>query len=188
MIKRLCQAQDYYSPVGFADVEAPWAVSQEIMDITAPAGSVLFPFLNKLLVASGEQSFLQMVFDCRLPQGRWQCTTPCFRDDKPDELHHNYFMKLELIDTGDTSHYSLADMLQKCHAFFSRYVKCRVESVVQPSLLDLPNCSYDVVSAEGIELGSYGIRYHPLVGHWVYGTGCAEPRLSYVAQQQRKLE
>jgi len=34
-----------------------------------------------------------------------------------------------------------------------------------------------------IELGSYGIRKHPKVGTWVYGTGCAEPRLSYAIEQ-----
>ena len=30
----------------------------------------------------------------------------------------------------------------------------------------------------GIEVGSYGIRHHELVGHWAFGTGLAEPRYS----------
>jgi hypothetical protein len=33
---------------------------------------------------------------------------------------------------------------------------------------------------KGYELGSYGIRKYKNLFQWVYGTGCAEPRLSIV--------
>lgn len=36
---------------------------------------------------------------------------------------------------------------------------------------------YDI-TYKGIELGSYGMRKCEFL-EWVYGTGCAEPRLSY---------
>ena len=37
---------------------------------------------------------------------------------------------------------------------------------------------YDI-DYHGIELGSYGIRHCQFL-NWIYGTGCAEPRLSKV--------
>ena len=46
-----------------------------------------------------------------------------------------------------------------------------------------PGTGYDIVSPQGIELGSYGIRSHPDIGDWVYATGCAEPRLSIALKE-----
>ena len=34
---------------------------------------------------------------------------------------------------------------------------------------------YDL-EINGIEVGSYGARYHAKIGWWAYGTGLAEPR------------
>jgi hypothetical protein len=49
--------------------------------------------------------------------------------------------------------------------------------------------AFDIVSRRGrIEIGSYGIRRDDKVGKWVYGTGCAEPRLSYaIAVENLKM-
>lgn len=48
--------------------------------------------------------------------------------------------------------------------------------------------AYDIVTdLQKIELGSYGIRQHPSVGRWVYGTGLAEPRYSYAIEVETAL-
>ena len=49
-------------------------------------------------------------------------------------------------------------------------------------IVEIPNdegtIQYDI-DYHGIELGSYGIRHCQFL-NWIYGTGCAEPRLSKV--------
>lgn len=176
-------AINYYQSLGFNFVEVPWAVGQAAIDITRPPGAILFPFENLFLVASGEQGFLQLLLDNGLPQGRWGCVTPCFRGDVLDRYHQRYFLKVELIDTLDTSYQSLDQILDVCLGFFSFFVSCKVADVKSedPTVI----CNKDIVSSDGVELGSYGIREHPDIGRWLYATGCAEPRLSLVIDDQR---
>jgi len=44
--------------------------------------------------------------------------------------------------------------------------------------------NYDLMYNDN-ELGSYGIRKHMNMS-WIYGTGCAEPRLSFTVKNKNK--
>ena len=173
--KLLADAGDFYASAGYRPVAAPWVVSKEVMDITAPEWAACYPLADEgLLVASGEQSFLQLLTNGKLAPGKWQCTTPCFRGDELAELHHRYFMKLELISTRSTTKSELSRAVNLCNRFFKSYLPCNVV----PTSRSEDIAGYDIVTDGGIELGSYGIREHPKVGRWLYATGCAEPRLT----------
>lgn len=167
----IAEAEDYYQALGYQRVDVPWVVPREPYEATFPHEFAMPYFtLGGFLVASGEQSFLNMLLTGELEEGKWQCTTPCFRDEPQyDELHHPWFMKVELIHVGlNVSHRVLAD----ARGFFEQYL--RVDTV------GIDYNQVDIVDyANGVELGSYGFREYK-GKKWTYGTGVAEPRLSTV--------
>lgn len=161
---------DYYSQFGFQRIEVPWVVSEEIDSITRPSDRNPFVIQGKELnlVASGEQSFLQLYHDGKLQHGRFQTITPCWRDEKVDVLHKKYFIKNELIDTENVSDSNLLSIIEIALNFFKKYLP-------QAYVLKT-DIGYDIMHKD-IELGSYGIRECSFL-KWIYATGCAEPRLS----------
>lgn len=173
----IARAIEFYTKCGFEYIDAEWAVTQDIMDITLPSFSngVKADFVGPLL-GSGEQYFLQEIKEKRLKPGKYCCATPCFRDDQEDDIHGAYFFKVELIDTKYLDLYSTISAAQDF--FMSEGIETnavRVES---------DHIQYDVCADDNIELGSYGIRGNDMIGSWCYGTGVAEPRTSIV---KRKL-
>jgi len=174
--QKIADAIKFYQ--GYQYIDVPWVVSLDTMYITCPPECTIFPFLDKYLVASAEQSFLQLIKDKKLKNGKYLAATPCFRDDLVDAIHHKYFMKVELINIGG-GHKQLDEILQDSVKFFQQYLPVQiVETSTKPNSL-----SFDINSFTGIELGSYGLREHPDTGPWVYGTGVAEPRLTYAIEQ-----
>jgi hypothetical protein len=169
--QKIDRAVRYYEYYGYRRVNAPWFVSRKAMEVTAPPGLRFCSSFLGDLVASGEQSFIQMWMDGNLGVGKWQCVTPCFRDEPViNDFRLNYFFKVELIDVmPDDRDESIKDMLKIAIGFFSYYVGV----VLEPTKIGT-----DIV-ANDIELGSYGYREYGDF-KWVYGTGVAEPRLSYV--------
>jgi hypothetical protein len=175
--KILSDALDYYQSKGFIYEDVDWVVSEEISNITKPEILKNFPLFDGVLVASAEQSFLQKIYDKQLKAGSFVALTPCFRDEVSDYLHQKYFMKVELIETLDTTPQRMFEIIELCQNFFKQYVDTKIEQTGE--------LMYDIVdSKNGIELGSYGIRSNPLVGTWIYATGVAEPRLSRVIKLQ----
>lgn len=173
-LHRLAAAEVHYEAAGYVPVAVPWVVPDRAYRATLPPEATPYATLGGNLVASGEQSFLEMLLDGQ-QLGMRQCTTPCFRDEVHDELHDPYFMKLELIRTDDTSAAALERMVQDAAAFFARYVTVAVA--------DIGDGSFDLVDARfGIELGSYGRRSRDGLT-WLYGTGLAEPRLTRVLER-----
>lgn len=165
----------FYESAGFQRIESPWTVTPAISNITKPHGAKDMPITgkDKVLVASGEQSFLSMYNKGFLPKGRFQSVTPCFRDESFTPFHTKYFIKNELIITDVVDEKTLKFMIDTAVEFFTEIglgVKVKSVSSVLPS--------YDI-EFEGIELGSYGIRRCDFL-YWIYGTGVAEPRLSKV--------
>ena len=183
VLHRLSQAQSYYDMAGFKNIEVPWFVDKSIIDITLPPGATPVEIPGRgYLIGSAEQGFLSLIAEGKLPSGKYQSTSPCFRNDSVDELHRTAFMKLELIDTrvleNITTDVQLKSVIQLAELFF--------ESCVGVEILQTED-GFDIVDSKNkIELGSYGIRSHPLVGTWIYGTGVAEPRLSAVLKMQKK--
>lgn len=170
---KLANSEKYYSNLGYKRIEVPWTVSENIDDITKPVDRIHYQLKhnNKCLIGSGEVGFLYLYCKDYLPIGRYQTITPCWRDEPYDGMHAKCFMKNELIITDDVSEKSLQKIIDDAQKFFNQYLKTKVIKT---------DIGYDIVSEEGeYELGSYGIRNCEYL-RWVYGTGCAEPRLSRV--------
>jgi|SRR5271166_864410 len=204
--KNLFDALDYYGRCGYKYVDVPWAVSREAILLTRPAhiksepmnyvvdysqagkwldrrpGTKLFP------VASAEQSFLQMKMDDPTFSGKLMAITPCFRNEPViDELHQPYFMKVELINWDKTGREDMDKMIADARLLFEDNLYVDVIHNTDPDPLGV--VAYDIVTAKtGIELGSYGIRKHPKVGTWLYGTGLAEPRFSIALDKEPPIE
>lgn len=181
--KNIQDSIEFYEKRGFKRVESPWTVTKAISDITKPVfdpGETLPDFTikekNKVLVASGEQSFLYLYNKGFLPKGQFQTVTPCFREDSFDSFHTKYFLKNELIKTDQVDEDSLDYVLGTAFDFFQTRLGARV--VIQTIV---PGREYDI-SFDNIELGSYGIRSCDFLS-WVYATGVAEPRLSRVMEK-----
>jgi hypothetical protein len=167
---KLIDAISFYTRNGYQYIDLKWAVPEEYSDITRPVNSSNFPFDDKVLVASGEQSFIELLSTGELIPGQYVGITPCFRDERVDEFHKRYFMKVELIDTQNVNPQSLQIHISNALAFYSQYIDC--ETVEQS------DGTFDInVRNTNIELGSYGIREHNGLS-WIFATGCAEPRLS----------
>jgi len=169
----LSDSIDYYETKGFKRIESPWTVTKEISKITAPPNSTFFTIeeKKKVLVASGEQSLLYLYNKGFLPKGKFQTTTPCFRDELFDSLHTKYFIKNELMITDSVNQTTLASTVDDALSFFKKWLP-------DVEVKDTGNFSFDIVY-QGIELGSYGMRKCSFIC-WIYGTGVAEPRFSKV--------
>jgi hypothetical protein len=175
----ISDAVAYYVSRGyFYRQDAPWLVSKAAYHATKPPGAedIIVEWGDQphsFAVASGEQSFLQMLID-GVALKRAVCVTPCYRVEKYNDWNKPYFMKAELINAHDVDHGHLLDLISDARSFFQDYVETRI--VVTGDM------TYDIVTKDGrIELGSYGIRSVEIAGkdyEWIYGTGCAEPRLS----------
>lgn len=172
-MNNIASAIEYYKDCGYRYLDVPWFVSRESMDVTAPPDKRRCSCFLGELVASGEQSFIELFRTGQIVKGKYQCMTPCFRDeDVVDDLHRNYFFKVELIDLNpDDPDKSLESVLYDAFDFFGNRSYSKIEVVATEIGYDL-NC-------RGIELGSYGIRSYGNFT-WVYGTGIAEPRFSQV--------
>jgi hypothetical protein len=162
---------EYYEKCGFKRVEAPWTVSEYVDSLTRPENIVPYQLNNgRCLVASGEQSFLDLYLKEFLPLGQFQTVTPCFRRDARDAMHGKYFIKNELIKTDIVNDDALDSVVEIAAKFFEKYVDVITWKGTSEG--------YDLMY-NGYELGSYGIRESEFLT-WIYGTGCAEPRLSRV--------
>jgi len=167
---------DFYKSKGFTRIESPWTVTEKINRITAPPNSPVWTISNKdkVLVASGEQSFLYLYLKDFLPKGSFQTTTPCFRDEPFDQTHTKYFIKNELIKTDIVNDSELQNVVDTAMDFFARISKS-FDSDAETTCIKT-DLGYDIL-INGIEVGSYGIRQCEYL-KWIYGTGCSEPRLS----------
>lgn len=178
----------WYESQGFTRIESPWAVSKKTHYITKPdyASDTDYELKHngKLLVASGEQSFLYLFLKGFLPHGCYQTITPCFRYETFDFLHSKYFIKNELIDTENVNAERLKEIANKCLLFFQMYIPDA--AIVEISTGNEDETTYDIQYGE-YELGSYGIRRCEFL-HWIYATGAAEPRLSNLMKLSKEVD
>lgn len=155
--------------------DAPWIVSDGPYHATKPEGSTDFSTFMGNLVASGEQSFLEMMQKGILGEsGLYVCCTPCFRDEIVyNALYRPYFLKVELICTFPTRpQTTIHSLLNDAMDFFTNDLKLKDCEKVET------NDGYDI-EYKGVEIGSYGVRQWGDF-EWIYGTGLAEPRTSYL--------
>lgn len=170
---RLDRSLIYYEKNGFKRIESPWTVTKAVSNITKPPGGKDWEIVgkDKVLVASGEQSFLYLYLKGFLPKGRFTTITPCFREEPFDLTHTKYFIKNELIITDKVDKESLIELVHICKKFFEIEFSTEVDIINTTEGYDL--------EVNGIEIGSYGIRNCEYL-KWIYGTGCPEPRFSVV--------
>jgi hypothetical protein len=180
--QKIADAKRFYESHGFYEIAVPWIVNYEAYSATMPPGRKEFYMLGGYLNASGEQSFMELMFS-GASLTKHCCITPCFRDDISDDgLHCQYFVKLELIDL-DVKEENVHGMISLCRQFFDRYFD---QSSAVEILPMEGECAFDIVDGiYGIELGSYGIRTYKH-WRWIYGTGIALPRLDMVREKYRK--
>lgn len=173
---------EYYKQQGFKRIESPWMVSEEISNLTLPKDKKAFKLQHnkKVLVGSGEQSFMYMIVKGILTPGRYQTTTPCFRDDSFDIFHSKYFIKNELIDFENPSLYTLNQIIESSKQFFISLKPSDAEHFEITLNVQDDSPVYDI-NYKGVELGSYGIRTIPYYDiPYIFATGLAEPRTSTV--------
>lgn len=176
----LARAEAHYEGLGYIQRAVPWIVSDAAYCSTKPDGVLSYETIGGYLVGSAEQAFLQLLLQGE-ELGRHQALTPCFRNEVHDEQHLPYFMKLELFDGIDVNRNGLERMVEAALSYYSPLLPVEVVAV--------ENGALDIVSREGIELGSYGIRTMRFEGRdlsWVYGTGCAEPRLTQAVEASHR--
>ena len=176
--QNLADSVEFYKERGYTSIEVPWTVTEYVDDITKPADRVHYQLMHnkKCLIASGEQGFLYLYLKDYLPKGKFQTITPCFRDEPYDLFHEKCFMKNELIITDDTSEKMLNKIIDDARAFFAKIIGCSIDELQIINMSTDNTISLDI-NFKNIELGSYGIRETEFI-KWIYGTGCAEPRLS----------
>lgn len=194
-----------YQLEGFEYLETPWVVSEEALKVTLPADKegyqlhkcipydhpILPTQIPYWLVGSAEQGFIQLMLEGKLSKGKYCSAGPCFRDDKPDEWHHPYFFKVELIDYLPEK----PDVLSMLNAAkFQLEQMAQIIVASQDYARSIPSFTLEVVPTEeghdlmldGIELGSYGLRKYQ--NHtWVYGTGLALPRFTQAINKKLDL-
>lgn len=172
---------EYYVRNDFERIETPWLVTEYVDSITRPKDVDPYHVINKNknLIASGEQGFLYLYLKEYLPLGRFQTTTPCFRNDSFDLTHTKYFIKNELIDTKDVTKDNLYNIIEISKKFFDSLFMYKKTEVIETKV------GYDIV-IDNIELGSYGIRECEFI-KWIYGTGLAEPRTSKLIKKYNNI-
>lgn len=164
----IASALEFYQEQGFKYIDVPWAVDQKYLDATRPPQAEVYTIPDGCLVGSGEQGYIAMDGENILPPGRYVCATPCWRDDiRGDGLHFGRFFKVELIDCIPRTD-TWDSVLEPALEFLGSYL---------PVQLDYTKDGVDIVTQDGVELGSYGFRKFGKF-QWWYGTGVAEPRLS----------
>lgn len=170
----VAEAIENYTRLGFIYVDTPWMVEAEVADITCPDRMYHDVVVNggKSLVASAEQGFLQLKKDRKLTATNYVSAGPCFRimdaRENPDEYHQETFFKVELFcicDTESQAHFAARELATRARNFMT----LDAEFVYTDEGIDL--------ELNGVEIGSYGARYHKDIGWWAYGTGLALPRL-----------
>ena len=178
---KIADALIFYQELGYKLIEVPWVISEEAERITGHPHPRCTSFLGDH-VASAEQSFLELILRKELPEGKYVACTPCFRNDNCDEIHHKWFIKVELINflgyktiPSDKAAILTDQIIQDAMLFYKRYTEIGLLKT---------DIGMDI-TAKDIELGSYGYREHNDFS-WIYGTGIAEPRLSYVLNLQKR--
>lgn len=176
--QKIVEASRYYAELGYVETEVPWIIPFKAYETTAPKNERRqFATLDGYLNASGEQSFIHMLQE-GVHLHKNFCITSCFRDEPVlDDIHHTYFVKLELI-LRDATRENLQKIIQDAKKFFDRYMETEV--------IQTGEDAYDIIDTTyKIEIGSYGIR--KIEGFtFIYGTGLALPRFDYIINKNKK--
>lgn len=169
--QKITDSIKYYTNLGYEEINVPIFVPQYISDLTKPVENKNIMVDDKMcLVGSAEQSFLYQYLQGFLPKGKYQATTPCFRDDNEDYFHQQWFIKNEIFITQDVNEANLNKLVNEAYYFFKQYIE-------DIKLLKTEK-GYDIVYLD-YELGSF-YKNSTDFCDYICGTACAEPRLSNI--------
>lgn len=164
----LMRAISFYENLGYKMQDIPLIIDKDVCDFTKPSFCKSFKHGIHDYIGSAEQSFLQLIKDKKITDGKYQALSPCIRNEPIlDETHYLIFLKLELIVLNTTDFLHIAHQVQTVMQVLG----------VSTDIVKTP-IGVDLFDRHGIELGSYGTRTY-LGVDYAYGTGIAEPRFSY---------
>lgn len=171
---KIARAIEFYSPY-FNLISVPMCVdgSSILQSVPTERKHIISPLthtMKSFYVGSAEQSFLFLHQQGLLEKGNYMALTPCQRFEFEDELHYSIFIKIELIMIGEQNPDFVLNIAKD---FFSYYDK---------SLKVIPSGNKDKerdIIINDIEVGSYGVWNTADNTPYCYGTGIAEPRLTY---------
>lgn len=159
------EAINYYNRLGFKYIPVPWIVSDEAFSITKDLRT--FENNNNVNVASGEQSFLQLVLRGKLKEGRYQCCTAY-------NTGSEWYMRVELFDfigykllNMDKQRERVNNVANISQSLFSEYTDTKKKT----------KAGYIEIECNGEIIGKYGYREYNGFS-WIYGTGLDEPKFS----------
>lgn len=182
-------ALQWWQSQSFLYVDLPWMVPTAYASAHRPAFCRDVLTLHGSFVGSGEQSFLMLREEDRLPPGArgyigW---TPCLRDEVLDETHQHGFMKAEwfvpLTHREVPAWQAILDeLLDDQVGMFknvARYAGGPLD--LQVSREKSGPEQWDLVMG-GLEVGSYGLR-HFNGQPYLYGTALALPRFTQALER-----
>ena len=174
--KILYEALQYYFNLGYQMIDVPMVVDLDVSAHTKPNGvPELYHDAGKVYVASAEQSYLQLHKEGKLPNGMYMAVTPCYRHERyVSNTHYLMFMKLELIVVGVTREHMddvIDTLCDDARGFF-------IKQGHDVNRWNTNSSEIDLITSDDVELGSYGYRQMLDGTGYVYGTGCAFPRVS----------
>jgi len=176
----LMEALRFYSSKGYVPIDVPLVVDMDVSEHTKPKG---VPELyhgkvgddHKVYIASAEQSFIQLHKEGKLPNGKYMAVTPCYRHERfTSNTHYLMFMKLELIVVGGITFGNCDDIIENVADDAREFYSKQGHYVTEWN----NDNEIDLTNRHNVELGSYGYRRMLDGTGYVYGTGCAFPRIS----------
>lgn len=193
--KLLANACAFYSAHGYSQIEVPWIVNPMVSMSTfegSPESDIAFKLdSGHSLVCSAEQGFVSLMLDDKLTDNtKYFSISPCFRNERMDDTHSKWFIKLELFAYSTNNAKFDETFKSDALKFFG---SCGLNRSTGASLKSVDTSEGTDIYAElkrhdgfYIEIGSYGVR--DIEGYTVsYGTGAALPRLSAVIEESERL-
>ena len=179
----LHKALKYFSKHGFTQIEVPWRVSKEAINVTFNSNES-FKSDDKFLVGSAEQGFLELQLQGKLTSsGQYMSVSPCFRNEKVDYYHQQEFIKLELIYFSNfeisKDDVQFVVFRQFVVSFITKKLNVKPSDIIIMQTNDKNSLYSEDILINGFEYGSYGVRKFNDI-YYIYGTGIALPRFSKI--------
>lgn len=179
----LHKALKYFSKHGFTQIEVPWRVSKEAINVTFNSNES-FKSDDKFLVGSAEQGFLELQLQGKLTSsGQYMSVSPCFRNEVVDYYHQQEFIKLELIYFSNheinKDDVQFVTFRQFVVSFITKKLNIKPSYIIIMQTNDKNSLHSEDILINGFEYGSYGVRKFNDI-YYIYGTGIALPRFSKI--------
>lgn len=179
----LHKALKYFSKHGFTQIEVPWRVSKEAINVTFNSNES-FKSDDKFLVGSAEQGFLELQLQGKLTSsGQYMSVSPCFRNEVVDYYHQQEFIKLELIYFSNfeinKDDVQFVTFRQFVVSFITKKLNVKPSDIIIMQTNDKSSLHSEDILINGLEYGSYGVRTFKDF-YYIYGTGIALPRFSKI--------